>query len=477
MNVIVLAVALDQFGPEVGADYGKDCAQIADRQFRKNVTTVFGDKDQVSVQRVNHIAGAIIHIRLHRPTCYAIHMGRIRGYVYRLAPDAAQARQFAQFAGVCRLVWNLALEQRQDHARRYRACTGNSLSYIGQARELTALRAEVDFVRAVHVTPLQRTIKALDEAYRRAWSGLGSFPRPKRKGEHDAFSFAGREIRVEPLNAKWARVRLPKIGWIKFRLTRPVDGDVREATVTRTALGWHISFTLAQNGEIADPGGTVGIDRGVSVPLMLSDGTSYTLPPSLAVTERRVIRAQRTVSRRKRGSRRHARAIRRVARLKARQARIRKHWAHEATTGICQRFGGVVVEALRTRNMTRTARGTREAPGRNVRAKSGLNRAILGVGWHRIETMLAYKAARFERVDPAYTSQTCAPCGAVDRRSRESQAVFVCAACGHRDNADRNAARVILSRGNTAVLDVEGKVLWHPCEASTSEFVLEIPIL
>ena len=429
----------------------------------------------MGMQRINHMpAGSIFHIPLHGPTCYTIPMGRIRGYVYRLTPDAAQERQFTQFAGVCRLVWNLALEQRRDHARRYRACTGTWLNYIGQARELTTLRAEVDFVRAVHVTPLQRTIKALDEAYRRAWSGLGGFPRPRRKGEHDAFSFAGREIRIEPLNAKWARVRLPKIGWIKFRLTRPVEGDLREVTVTRTALGWQISFTLAQDGATPDPGGAVGIDRGVTVPLMLSDGTRYTLPPSLADTERRVIRAQRIAARRKRGSRRHARAMRRVSALKARQGRIRKHWAHETTTAICRRFGGVVVEALQTRNMTRTARGTREAPGRNVRAKSGLNRAILGVGWHQLETMLSYKAARFEKVDPAYTSQTCAACKVVDKRSRESQAVFVCAACGHRDNADRNAAVVILNRGNTPVLDVEGKVHWHPFEASTSEFVLEI---
>ncbi len=382
-------------------------------------------------------------------------MGRIRGYVYRLRPEVEQERQFAQFAGVCRLVWNLALEQRRDHARRYRAVTGRSLAYVGQARELTTLRAEFDFVRAVHVTPLQRSLKALDEAYRRAWSGLGGFPRPKRKGEHDAFSFAGREIHIEKLNAKWGRVRLPKIGWVKFRLTRPVEGDVREATVTRTATGWQVSFCLAQEGETPDPGGTVGIDRGVAVPLMLSDGTSYTLPPSLAGLERQARRAQRIASRRKRGSRRHARAVRRVGKLKARQARIRKHWAHETTTDICRKYGGVVVEALQTRNMTRSARGTLAEPGRNVAGKRGLNRSILNVGWHQIETMFAYKAARFGRVDPAYTSQTCSACGTVDSRGRESQARFVCPACGFRANADLNAAINIERRGNTPLLSVE----------------------
>jgi putative transposase len=104
-----------------------------------------------------------------------------RGFVYRLAPSTEQAALMAQFAGVCRLIWNLALEQRRDHWRRYQAMTGNTLTYIMQARELTALRAEVDFVRAVHVTPQQRTLKALDEAFRRAWQGLGGTRSPRRR--------------------------------------------------------------------------------------------------------------------------------------------------------------------------------------------------------------------------------------------------------------------------------------------------------
>lgn len=373
-----------------------------------------------------------------------------RGFTYRLYPDPDQAQAFAQFAGVCRLVWNLALEQRRDHWRRYQDRTGNNLNYVTQARELTALRAEVDFVHAVHVTPLQRTLKALDEAYRRAWQGLGGYPTPKKKGVHDAFSYAGREIAFETISRRWGRVRLPKIGWVKLRLTRPLAGSIREATVRRTALGWQVSIGCMIEGDVPDPGGAVGIDRGVSVPLMLSDGTSYSLPASVADLNRRIRKAQRIASRRKRGSVRHAKAQRRVAALRARQARIRKHWAHEATTAIARRFGTVVVERLRTKNMTASARGTLAEPGRNVAQKRGLNRAILNVGWHQIEAMLLYKAHRLVKVNPAFSSQTCASCGTVDSRSRKNQSQFCCAACGHRDNADRNAAVVILHRGNTA---------------------------
>lgn len=389
---------------------------------------------------------------------------RFRGYTYALRPSEDQAALMAQFAGVCRLVWNLALEQRRDHWRRYQAATGNNLNYVTQARELTALRAEFDFVRAVHVTPQQRALKALDEAYRRTWKGLGGYPQPKKKGVHDAFSFAGREIAVETINRRWGRVRLPKIGWVRFRLTRPIRGTIREAAVTRTALGWQVSIGCLLDGDTPDNGLTVGIDRGVTAPLMLSDGTAYRLPPEIERHERAIRRAQRTASRRKRGSRRWAKAQRRVAALKARQARARKHWAHEATTDIARRYGGVVVERLRTKDMTRSARGTAAAPGRNVAQKRGLNRAILNVGWHQIEAMLTYKVARLVKVDPAYSSQTCASCGAVDSRSRKSQAIFVCTACGHRDNADRNAAVVILYRGNSPSVEAAG---CGACEART----------
>lgn len=374
---------------------------------------------------------------------------QFRGYTYALRPTAEQVALFDQFAGVCRLVWNLALDQRLNHWRNFQATTGDNLNYVTQARELTKLRAEVDFVRAAPQQSQQRTLKALDEAFRRAWKELGGYPQFKRKGVNDAFSFVGRTVRVEKINRRWSRVKLPKIGWVKFRDTRPLQGDIAEAAVTRTALGWQISIGCKLADDEGMVPGSVGIDRGVSVPLMLSDGTNYTMPPRVDIIGRRMRKARRIASRRKRGSVRHAKANRRVAKLAARQARIRKHWAHAATTDICRRYGTVVVERLRTKNMTASAAGTVDAPGRNVAQKRGLNRAILNVGWHQIETMLAYKAGNLIKVNPAYSSQTCGSCGATDSRSRKNQASFVCTSCGHRDNADRNAAVVILNRGNT----------------------------
>lgn len=373
-----------------------------------------------------------------------------RGYTYKLKPNALQEESFLQFAGVCRLVWNLALEQRRNHWRNYQARTGDNLNYVTQSRELTLLRRETDFIRAVSQTCQQYVLKALDNAYCRFFKGLAGSPQPKKRGVSDSFTFNGREITVERLNRRWGRVRLPKIGWVKFRMTRNLSGKITEATVSLTALGWHISFGCKDcDVRPFATDGAVGIDRGVAVPLMLSDGTSYSFPEKINVLERRKRKAQRILARRKRGSNRHTLARKRVAAISAKQARIRKHWIHETTTAICKKYGTIVIERLRTKNMTSSASGTIDAPGKNVSQKRGLNRAILNVGWYQIETVLFYKAYRIVKVDPRFTSQTCSCCGAVDSRSRKSQASFVCTVCGFRDNADHNAAVTILNRGNT----------------------------
>jgi putative transposase len=397
-------------------------------------------------------------------------METMRGYVYRLKPTAAQEECFRQAAGVCRLVYNLALEQRRDHARRYRDRTGERLDYVAQARELTALRAEVDFVRAVSVTAQQRALKALDGAFGKFFAGKAGYPRPRRRGEDDSFSFAGREVETKRLNRNWSAVRLPRIGWVRYRDTRP-HGAIREATIRLTPLGWTLALTCkVEIDHPPAPARAVGGDRGVSAPLYLSSGERFDLPASLARLDRLHRRAQKTTARRRRGSRRYAKAQRRAAALRARAARIRAHWRHETTAGIARRFAHVVLEDLKTRNMTRRAKGTIEAPGKNVAQKRGLNRAILNVGWFAFETQLAYKlearGGALIKVAPHHTSQTCSACGAVDSRSRKSQAIFVCAACGFRANADHNAAINIGRRGNAPSLLVEGG---HglPCEART----------
>jgi putative transposase len=167
--------------------------------------------------------------------------------------------------------------------------------------------------------------------------------------------------------------------------------------------------------------------------------------PGLTKRERRRIRRlERKLARARPGSNRRMRARRAVARLRACETDRRKDWTEKVSTDIARRFDVIMVEDLQIRNMTRSAKGTQENPGRNVRQKAGLNRGILRSGWGLLVRRLEQKApGRVEKVNPAFTSQRCSTCGQVDSKSRESQAVFRCTACGYVCNADVNAAKNI----------------------------------
>ena len=205
---------------------------------------------------------------------------------------------------------------------------------------------------------------------------------------------------------------------------------------------WHVAFA-AVPGPIPAPGNgeVAGIDRGVAVSAALSTGQLLHVPGLTARERKRLRRLERKLSRARRGSERRGRARHAIARLRARETDRRKDWAEKTSTGIARRFDVIRVEDLQITNMTRSAKGTPENPGRNVRAKAGLNREILRSGWGLLVRRLEDKApGRVEKIKPHYTSQRCSACGQVDRDSRESQAVFRCTACGFAGHADVNAA-------------------------------------
>lgn len=393
-------------------------------------------------------------------------MNIIRGHIYRLKPTEAQASLFRQYTGVCRLVYNVALEQRSRWGKSHK------LNATTVSRELKDLRKEFDWIGSVSQTCQAQALNDLDKAFSNFFAGRASFPTPRKKGVNENFRFVGREVSVRKINRRWSEVKLPKIGWVKYRDTRKIDGEIRNVTISLTPLGWHVIFAVrSEIAEAAPISGVVGIDRGVVIPVMLDTGEQHSSPESMARIEKRRRRAQKTLARRKRGSKRYARARKRVAALSAKIARVRSHWQHELTTSIANRFGVVILEKLKTKNMTRSAKGTAEAPGKNVAAKSGLNNSILNVGWFGIETKLAYKVAErggeLAFVDPAYTSQTCSACGSINADHRKSQARFVCDDCGHEANADQNAATNIKRRWNTPSQGVEVKCKFA-CEAPTT---------
>ena len=385
--------------------------------------------------------------------------------MFRLYLTPEQSAQMAQIAGACRFVYNLALEQRRDWWRR-----GRKFTFASQCRELTELRTEVDWLKACPVHALQQALKDLDRAYQNFFASRAAYPTPRRKGVNDSFRFPDPvSLQIKRTGKSSGQMRLPKLGWVRLRGWQVLPGEICNITVSRRAGQWFAAVQCER--ERADPAPSdlpaVGIDMGVAVFAALSDGTSVAPANHGKKALKTLRKAQRALARKKRGSANRRKAVRRVAKIQQRVANARKDFLHKHSTIIAQNHRMVVVEALDVRNMSASAKGTVEEPGRKVRQKAGLNRAILDQGWGAFRTMLAYKLAdrggRLVEVPAAYTSQTCPVCGHVHPDNRKSQAAFLCIACGHAANAAIN----ILRRADSALKPVEGHRTKRPGETGT----------
>jgi putative transposase len=358
-------------------------------------------------------------------------------------PTPQQEQALLSHCAHARYMWNLAVEQQSWWTPR----RGPAPSYLAQARQLTQARAEFEWLRVGSVVVQQQALRDFEQAMRNFFNGTHRLPTWRKAGHHEGFRIVGNQVtwRVERLSKRVGQVLVPKIGWVRFRWSRQVP-DARSYRVTRDRAGrWHIAFAVIPE-PIAAPGNglTVGVDRGVAVSAALSTGESLCCPGLTPTEAQRLVRLQRRLARASKGSNRRGQVKTAIARLKARETDRRKGWVEKTSTDLARRFDLIRFEDLRVASMTKSAKGTVAEPGVNVRQKAGLNRGILANGWSQLLARTQDKASgRVELVNPAYTSQTCNRCGHVDARNRESQAVFVCTACGHRAHADVNAARNI----------------------------------
>jgi putative transposase len=362
---------------------------------------------------------------------------------FRLLPNPTQATALAEHCRHARFVWNLAVEQ-QRHWQPGRRAPG----YNEQCAQLTAARAEYDWLAAGSQTVQQQALRDFAQAMRYFFNGTHRRPTWRKAGTHEGFRQVGlKRCHIKPLSRRYGHVWIPKVGWVRFRWTRAIPDTVKSYRVTLDRSGrWHIAFAAIPK-PVPGPGdrSVVGVDRGVAVSAALSTGELLSVPGLTAGETKRLRRLQRRLARARRGSNRRARTKRAIARLRARETDRRRDWVEKTTTDLARRFDTIRVEDLNVRAMMRSARGTSESPGIHVAQKRRLNREIHRQGWGLLVARLRHKAhGRLEFVPAAYTSQRCSHCGHVAPENRKSQAVFQCVACDAGPcNADVNAARNI----------------------------------
>ncbi|WP_234477418.1 transposase [Streptomyces sp. MBT65] len=355
---------------------------------------------------------------------------------FRLYPTSGQGLQLLEHCAHARYAWNLAVEQHAHWRPGRRPAPG----FAEQCRQLTEARRENDWLRLGSVNVQQQALKDFAKAKSaRFGSGFGE-PTWRRKHQHEGFRVTD-TCDVEKLNRRWARVKVPKIGWVRFRLTTPLP-KAKSYRVTYRRGQWHVAFALVPDPlDAPGTGEVIGIDRGVTITAALSDGRALNCP-QLTVKERAQIRKhQRRAARAPKGSEKKAAEYAELAKLRAREVNRRKDWCEKTSTMLARTYDVIRFEKLDIKNMTASARGTVDSPGRNVPQKAGLNRAILAQGWGLLRQRTEHKApGRVEDVPAPYTSLRCSACGWIDKNSRKSQAEFVCSHCGFTCNADTNAA-------------------------------------
>lgn len=380
----------------------------------------------------------------------------LAGRRFRVELTDAQERLAQQTADACRAVWNIGLEQRREYRRR-----GAWMNYGPQAAELVEAKADHGWLKEVPGHCLQQALMDLDKACRKH----GTFRVHWRGSRRWAPSFRfpeGSKMTLEKLNRGKSRVKLPKLGWVKFRASRSLDGEaIRSATLTKEGEQWYVSL-LVDDGVVAPeahaaPDSAVGVDRGVVVAVATSEGELIDRAFVTDGERRRAVRLQRRLSRAVKGSANRNKVRQRYAQLRAREARRRQDFCAKTARQLAEKNAVVVLEKLPTKNMTRRAKPVKDpnSPGdylpNGAASKSGLNRAILSKGWYRFEQALTsvsrYTGTKVVKVPAAFTSQRCPACKHVDPKSRDSQAVFRCTHCSHTEHADINAAKNILAAG------------------------------
>ena len=252
-------------------------------------------------------------------------------------------------------------------------------------------------------------------------------------------------------------MKLPKLGWIGFYKSREMQGELKNATVSKKLRKWYISFQVECEvcAAIHPADSAVGIDLGIAQFATLSNGTMIKPISPLKHWGKRLAQAQRNFSRKERFSNNWAKQKERIQKIHGKISHVRHDFLHKVSTHLSKNHAMIVVEDLKIKNMSASAKGTLEVPGTKVKAKSGLNRSILDQGFGEFRRQLEYKlewqGGFLVTINPQYTSQRCFRCTYTEKNNRISQEEFLCQRCAYKDHADVNAAKNILAAGHAVL--------------------------
>ena len=361
-------------------------------------------------------------------------MLRLQAFKFALQPNGEQLRNLRQFAGSCRFVYNkgLALNLERYEKKEQR------LGYAGLCALLPNWKMEHAFLSEVPAQALQQALKNLERAYTNFFQKRADFPKFKKKGQRESFRVP-QGFEVDNGNG---RVKVPKMGWMRYRKSQEVLGEAKNITISESCGKWFASIQTERDVTTPQHPSTsaVGMDWGVVNFVTLSNGEVVGQCQPLKKFLPKLAKLQRRMARKNKFSKNWRKAKARVAKLHWKIANIRKDFVHQSSKAISKNHAVVFVEDLQVQNMSRSSKGTKAKPGKRVIQKSGLNRAILDASPFELRRQLEYKTqwrgGLLVAVPPQNTSRKCPECQHTAAENRKRQAKFVCVECGYSAPAD-----------------------------------------
>ena len=351
----------------------------------------------------------------------------LKTYKFRLYPTRKQKEKLDWTLETCRILYNSCLVDKNRHYEQ----TGKGLSRIDQQVILKMDKKILPYLKDIHSQVLQDVLFRVEGAYNNFFrrvkkkNGKAGYPRFKQTGRYDSITYP--QSGFEIIDGK---LELSKIGHIKIKLHRNIDGIIKTCNIKKEIDRWHVCFSVEY--EIVKkpvPDKQIGIDMGIKSFAVLSDGGQVDNPKYLINSEKRLIKKQKRLSSKKKGSNNLKKAVIKVARLHKKVSNQRKDFHHKTSRNIIDNYGYIAVEDLQIKNMVKN---------------HNLAKSISDAGWGQFVSFVTYKAEEagcyVEKVNPQYTSKMCSNCGSIYHDMTLSIRKWICPVCNTHHDRDKNAA-------------------------------------
>jgi len=362
----------------------------------------------------------------------------IKTYTYKLKPNKAVERKFEEQIGICRYVYNLAIEVREESFKK-----GVNINYYDLSKQLTEAKKDFDWLTQVNAQTLQATLERLELGYKKFFTDLKkgnktSKPKLAKKDKWINLPFKQARLRnLEPILRfeKDGKFNLPKFGKVKLFNSKIPKGELRTANIVKEADGLYLKVVVKEQDleQIRENQSVCAIDMGIARFLTTSDGEIVENPRHLFQYLKELRVEQRKLSRMKRGGSNYKKQVKVLQRLYLKVSRVRKDFLHKQSRSLANNYSTVIREDLQIAKMVKNSK---------------LAKHILDCSWGTFFAMLEYKT-NVVKINPAYSSQECSNCGHTCKENRKTQSLFECVKCGLAMNADDQACLNILQRGQS----------------------------